>query len=118
MSDPSREVSFEADGKRYTLRYGNRALRWAEKELGKPFTQMDEGTLGDLTVLVWAGLQQYHPELSIDDVDEIFDAVGYQQLGEMSARAVQAAFPAARDGAAPGNGRTAGTGRSTSARRS
>jgi len=118
MSDPSREVSFEAEGKRYTLRYGNRALRMAEKELAKPFTQMDEGTLGDLTVLVWAGLQHYHPDLGIDDVDEIFDVVGYQELGELSAQAVQAAFPKAREGAAKGNAPRAGTGRTTSARRS
>ena len=90
----------------------------AEKELGKPFSQMDDGTLGDLTVLVWAGLQHHHPELSIDDVDEIFDVVGYQELGQLSAQAVQAAFPAAREGAAQGNGRRAGTGRTTSAPRS
>lgn len=118
MSDPSREVSFEAEGKRYTLRYGNRALRMAEKELGKPFTAMDDGTLGDLTVLVWAGLQHHHPDMTIDDVDEIFDAVGYQELGALSAQAVEAAFPAARNGTAQGNGRSAGTGRTTSARRS
>lgn len=121
--NPDREVVFEAGGKSYRLVFGNRALRLVEKQLGRSFTEIDEGSINDLTVLIWAGLQRYQPELGIEDVDDLIDEVGYAALGSLVEKAMSAALPegagdlgnrAARRARANGAG---GIGANTSGRR-
>ncbi len=97
MSNPDREQKFEANGKTYTLVFGNRALRLSELETGKPFSELDLASIQVQTTLVWAGLQQYHHELKIDDVDEIMDDVGYAEMADVITKAIQASFPAAEE---------------------
>lgn len=114
--DPQREQQIEAGGKTYTLVFGNRALRLIERELGKPVGQMDEDSISDLTVMIWAGLQRHHPALTVNDVDDIIDDVGYAAVGEIAGKALAAAMPQETE-PAQGNGnraqrraRAAGTG--------
>lgn len=129
MPDPDREIALEANGNHYRLYYGNRAFRMAERESGESFiklmssfdvTDPKEIRWENLTLLVWAGLQQYHPELSMDDVDDIIDGVGTSEIMPIVTTAFNKAFPQAQEDQAQGNGNRAtrraknGTGPSSS----
>jgi len=97
VSNPDREQKFEANGKTYTLVFGNRALRLSERETGKNFSDLDLSSIEVQTTLVWAGLQKHHPDLKIDDIDDIMDDVGYLEMADVITKAIQASFPAAEE---------------------
>jgi len=127
MDDPGSEFALEANGRIYTLRYGNRAFRLFEREAGKPLGALTAESIQEMTLVVWAGLQTHHPDISVEDVDEVIDAVGYTEMTRMVTAALKAALPAAAlkaaraqavEGEAPGNAARAGTGKHTSSRRS
>lgn len=103
MSNPDREQKFESNGKTYTLVFGNKAFRLAERESGKTFAALDLASIEAMTILIWAGLQKYHPELKIEDVDEVLDDVGYVPMSEIVATAMQASFPSAAEETPEGN---------------
>ncbi len=126
MIDPGREVTLVAGETSYTLYAGNRALRLIERETGKPLPdaleQMTQGSVGLMTTMLWALLQQHHPQLTMDDVDEVIDAAGYDAIGEAVGEAANRAFATA-DGDDPGkalalNGARPGTGKRSSPARS
>lgn len=102
MSSPDRERTVVADGKTYRLYYGNRSIRLLEKTLGKTFAQFDGNSVEEITTAVWCGFQQYHPEMTMDDVDLIMDEVGYTELADICGEAIAAAFPTPK-GTAQGN---------------
>lgn len=91
--------SFEASGKRYTLRYGNNALAELEGLLGLPITQIGErfttGAVGvrEMRNIFWAGLMMQHPELSLVDAGNLMDEVGLQRVAELVTEAFGEAFP-------------------------
>ncbi len=99
MIDPGREVQLKAGEAIYVLYAGNRALRLIERETGKPLPELLENLdaigFGTMTTLVWGMLQRHHPALTVDDVDEIFDAAGYEAVSEAMGQALERAFPAA-----------------------
>jgi len=82
-TNPKRgDVSFEAGGKTYTLRYNHRALVKLETALGKGLMQViaemgkpDTMRLGTTVALLWAGLQQHHPEMTQDQAIDILDEI-------------------------------------------
>lgn len=96
MIDPGREVTLVAGDTSYTLYAGNRALRLIEREVGKPLPEilegMESGSVGLVTTVLWALLQQHHPGTSIDDVDEIIDSGEYDAIGEAIGEAASRAF--------------------------
>lgn len=126
MTDPGREVPFVVGDKTYTLYAGNRALRLIERQTGMTFVEaidrLQSGSLDMLTAMLWALLQQKHPELdSINDADDLIDAAGYDSLGEAVQAAVEKAFPdavaeasASPNGARPGKPAVAGAGKNSS----
>ena len=118
MDDPGSEFALEANGRIYTLRYGNRAFRLFEREAGKPLGALTAESIQEMTLVVWAGLQTHHPDISVEDVDEVIDAVGYTEMTRMVTAALKAARAQAGEGEAPGNAARAGTGKHTSSRRS
>lgn len=103
MSNPDREQQIEVGDRKLTLIFGNRALRLAEKQGAKAFGKFDFESISDVSTLIWAGLQAKHPEISLDDVDDIIDEVGYAGLTEMAAQAIERAFPAAEGDSGNGN---------------
>lgn len=115
-SDPGREVALTAGDQVFTLYAGNRALRMIERETGRSLIALfsNEG-LADvgidvLTTLVWGLLQRNHPALTIDDVDDVIDAAGYDAVMEAIGRALEVAMPAAGGGAAAGKAPAAANG--------
>lgn len=123
--DPGREVTLTAGDTTYTLYAGNRALRMIERETGTSLLALfsDQGMaelgIGTVTTIVKGLLSKHHPDLTMDDVDDIIDAAGYDAITEAMTRALDLAMPKA-DASADHSGKapaTAGTGtRSSPAR--
>lgn len=97
MADPDAEITLEAKGKTYTIVYGNRAFRTIEKELHRPIVRLNQESLDDLTTVIWGGLLANHPGITIDEVDDIIDEVGYVKIGEIVKTAVEKALPEAAE---------------------
>lgn len=125
-SDPGREVSLVAGDQTYVFYAGNRALRMIERETGKSLIALfsDDGIadlgIDTLTTIVWGLLQRNHPELSVDDVDDVIDAAGYEAVTDAMAKALEVAMPSAAAGA-PASGKAVaanGTGTMSSPARS
>lgn len=123
MIDPAREVRLQVGDQEFVLYAGNKALRMLERDTGKAvteiFAEVDKGSVGLMTTALWAMLQSRHPELSIDDVDDIIDTIGYQAIGEALGRAANRAFDAGGEDPDPGkvtalNGANPGTGKRSS----
>jgi hypothetical protein len=82
MNPHKGDVSFEVNGKTYTLRYSHLALVKLENVLNKGLAQIlselskpGDMRLGTVLALLWAGLQKHHPGLSEEDASEILDDV-------------------------------------------
>lgn len=65
----------------WRLRYGNRSLRWFERQTGLRIMELDTGSLGmdEITALVAAGLIHEQPDITVDDADDVIDAVGMRK---------------------------------------
>lgn len=119
MIDPAREVTLVAGDTTYVLYAGNRALRLLERETGRPLPEllqeMQGGSVGMMTIALWAMLQREHPDLTVDDVDDIIDTAGYDVIGAAVGEAANRAFATtggddagkamALNGASPGTGK-------------
>lgn len=103
--------------------YDYDALVMVEEKVGRSFGEILDGLrsgkprLGDLRALIWAGLQRYHPELTLTDAGELVLSEGIE-LGATMREAMAAAMPEPEPGgrrANPTNARR-GNGASSSAR--
>lgn len=99
------EVEFEADGKKYTLSYSVNALCALEDEVGQGIV----GILGEvqaweqepvsirlklLRAMLWAGLQDRHPEVDVKKAGEILTSIGdIAGASNLVGDALAAAFP-------------------------
>lgn len=93
------EVSLTCGNTEYTLRFSTNSLCELEDasgmgvmEIGEKF---DSGKFGikDLRVILWAGLRDYHKELSMENVGEIIDVVTMEKAMEVTIQSFQLAFP-------------------------
>lgn len=113
MVDPKRVVPFKVGKEQYHLYAGNRAFRLIERELGIPLLdvldRLNKLDINALTVVVWALLQQMHPDLALDDVDGVVDAVGYEQLSALLEQALEHALPSGDESGNAGKGNGTGT---------
>ncbi len=82
MNPHKGDVSFEAGGKTYTLRYSHLALVRLENSLNKGLVQImtDVGRpenlrLGTIVALLWAGLQKHHPGMTEENVADLLDDI-------------------------------------------
>ncbi len=97
MINPHKDVSFEAAGKTYTLRYSHLALVKLENKLNKGLVQIlgdmskpQNLRLGTIVALLWAGLQKHHPEVSEDAAADLLDDIEGGTQGAMTM--IDAAF--------------------------
>lgn len=112
--DRSKDRTLACNGKTWIFRYGNQAYRLFELQTKKPLGAVLQGDLAnvgfaELTCLVWAGLKHYQPKATLEDVDEILDALGYEAVLNVAMDAINAAQPPKQDGAAPDETPLAGT---------
>lgn len=74
MPDPMKAVPIEVSGKPYKLYFGNRARRLFQRETGQSIAALESPGDQETTVAIWAALQQHHPALTVEDVDDLLDA--------------------------------------------
>lgn len=113
------EVPFEAQGQTWTLKLGTKAMRKIEGATGMPMPavgralEKEETASIDLVAKVfWGALQHHHPDLSVDDVDDLMDDLGLDKVGPLIAQAFEAAQAPKKGGPArPPKATTGRTGR-------
>lgn len=101
--------------KKRRLKFDLNALSELEDALGKPVTQLNDGTVGmrELRAMVWAGLLHEDPDLTLRDTGELIDLERIEEITEKVTEALTAAFP--QGGGKNGKGGPTGTGRKPSA---
>lgn len=96
------EVTFEAAGQTWTLRYGTNEMCQIEDHFDESIVSLanklqDEAgvKIKTLRQLFRIGLSQ---DMNIGEVGKLMDQVGIAKAGELIGQAFQAAFPDASDG--------------------
>lgn len=115
MANPHRgEVSFEADGKIWTMVFTTNAICELEDATGESIqafgSKLDAPGMKTVRVMVWAGLKSRHPEITIEAAGDIIDAVGADKAGDILGRALSLAFPEAKGKPGPRKAGRAGGG--------
>jgi hypothetical protein len=99
MANPLKgEVSIEVDGETYTLVYSLNTLCEIEDKLGGAVS--DIASLGasgrrwnTLRTVFWAALQDYHPEITLQQAGRMVSAMGLTKADEAVGKAFALAFP-------------------------
>jgi len=81
------EVSFRVDGKEYTLRYSTNALCELEDkldlgihEIAQRLANKETLRLKMVRAVLWAGLRDHHPDLTIEEAGELVSKAGMVDL--------------------------------------
>jgi len=90
-------MTFEANGQIYELKYNIRALRTIEDVFQCPLPELqarfEKGIgINDLVKFFQIGLMHAKPDITIEQVDEIIDAIGIEKAAELFSTAFQEAF--------------------------
>ncbi len=102
MNPHKGEIDFQVGNRSYKIIFTTNAICQMETELGmsmmKIGSKMATGdvALNDLRVMLWAGLSEFHPEITIKNAGEIIDYLGFQESGNLISQASQAAFGEAK----------------------
>lgn len=96
------EQTFEADGRSWTLRFGNNAICSAEEHFQQPFGEIVTGLGGDgfrfrtFRTLFRLGLRQHHKDVTEDQASELIDAIGMSEALRITVASIKAAMPEAK----------------------
>ncbi|CAI2936037.1 GTA-gp10 family protein [Aminobacter niigataensis] len=109
MANPHRgSVALQAGDRAYTLSYSVNAICELEAELDKPVTEIVASIqdprqlrLSSVRVLVWAGLRDHHPDLTVQEAGTIITDAGIQTAVNKVGDAFKLAFPGAKAKANP-----------------
>lgn len=100
-----------ADGESYTLEYDVNALCEIEDKFDAPIKDLQERleqpSVRDLRVMLWAGLQKHHPEIDLKGAGAL---VLVQDAADALTQAMAAAMPKGGDSDDPRVPAAAGTG--------
>lgn len=109
MSNPVRgEFSIRIQEKDYRFKVGTSALCAAQEQLGKelkgsiPTLQaLIQGVMGlrllFVRVFIWAALQKYHPDVALDQIDDLIDAVDEAEVPTLLGKLLGTTVPDQRD---------------------
>ncbi len=99
MANPHRgQVAIEAGGKTYTLKFSTNAICEAEAVSGgRSFGHLCDGIAAvdfrAMRALLWAGLKQAHPEMTLDLAGNLLDEVEPLEIGAKLNEAIELAYP-------------------------
>ncbi|MBT9143625.1 MAG: hypothetical protein DDT29_02033 [Dehalococcoidia bacterium] len=85
-------TKFTALDREYTLYFDNRAFRVAEKTMGHSLGALQD-SIGDVTLLLHAGLLRHQPQITLEKVDDIIDDIGYERVADILGEAMAASPP-------------------------
>jgi len=93
--NPDKTVVFTSEGKEWTFYYGMAALRGFENDTGIAIEKAvsDGVSLEVCAKLIKQGLKSAHPDVTMEQVDTIFDFVGIKELMLLATSALYKAFP-------------------------
>lgn len=104
------EHSFQADGSKWTLRFGAWAISELETELDRSILSIakeleNPEAVRTRTVIacVWAGLQQHHPEIDMRTAADLMDKRGLEAVRIDLETAINLAFPEGEGGGSDAN---------------
>lgn len=108
MANPHRgSVAFQVGDRALTLRFSVNALCELEDLLGEPVAKIaakledaENIKLSMVRAIVWAGLRDYHAEVSLAAAGEIVDEAGIPDAMEKVGKALALAFPKPERGGA------------------
>lgn len=111
------EKSVEIDGVEYTFRFSINAICELEELTGLPVTMvigdLERGYIKSMRAIVWAGLRDKHPGVTISQAGDLTQALiaehGTEGAGVVVGNALVAAFPDI-SGEAQGDGKKAKAG--------
>lgn len=106
MANPHRgSVALQAGDRAYTLSFSINALCELEDALDKPVSEIvatiqdpAKVRLSGVRMLLWAGLRDHHPEVTVAEAGEIATDAGFTVAVEKIGEAFKLAFPAAKEG--------------------
>lgn len=109
MANPHRgSVALQAGDQAYTLSFSVNAICELEAELDKPVAEIIAAIqdprqlrLSTVRALVWAGLRDHHPDLTVQDAGTMITDAGIQNVVEKVGEAFRLAFPEAKAKANP-----------------
>lgn len=103
------QVSFEADGKPYTLCYSTNALCELEgalnvsiSEVGVMLADLGKMKMKTVRAVLWAGLTDNHPGITLTQAGDVADAITTGKAMELIGEAFKLAF--GDEGGREGNG--------------
>lgn len=101
------EVEIKAGDKTYVLRLSINAIVEIEGLLGLSINEVaasladpERVKVGTLRAIVWGGLRQHHPALTLAEAGEIIGEAGIAQIGDVIGQAFNVAFPGPETSAA------------------
>jgi hypothetical protein len=106
MANPHKgEIAFEAEGRSYVLRFSIDAICQLEAETNRGIVSLigelqdpEKMSLTMVRRILWAGLQEHQPDLSLKDAGELIPAAGgMANLLVMFGKAFSASFPALKE---------------------
>lgn len=106
MANPHRgSVALQAGDRAYMISFSINALCELEDALDKPVSEIvtaiqdpEKVRLGGVRMLLWAGLRDHHPEVTVAEAGEIATDAGFKVAVEKIGEAFKLAFPAAKEG--------------------
>lgn len=96
---PRGEVTFEANGQVWRMRFGINALADMEERTGLSVNEVFAALDGNavrvsmLRTVVQAGLSRHHGDLTTVQVGDLIDEIGLVKMAELLGEAVKGAFP-------------------------
>jgi len=93
------EASFEVEGRAYRVRHSWNSAAEYEEAAGKPLSDAlldiarEKLSARSLRAMLWAGLQEHHPEVTLKDAGRLIDRMGRSEAQRVMAVALRYYFP-------------------------
>lgn len=100
MANPLRgEASFEVEGETYRVHYTWNAAAEFEEAAGRPLSDAlldiarEKLSAKSLRAMLWAGLQEHHPEVTLKEAGRLIDRMGRREAQRVMGVALRYFFP-------------------------
>ena len=100
MGNPHRgEASFDVEGKAYRVRFSWNAAAAYEEMAGRPLSDAlldvarERFSAKSLRAMLWAGLQDEHPDVTLKDAGRLIDKLGRKEAQRVMGVALRFFFP-------------------------